>query len=311
MLYVIIVTYNGMKWLSTCLSSLQGSSVEHSVFVVDNNSVDRTISFVRKEFPDVRILQNSSNLGFGQANNIGMKCALQHDADAFFLLNQDVYVNPDSIEKLLITRDNYPEYGIISPLHLNGAGTGLDSGFFGHLKRCDCEIIQDSILARQKEIYSVPFVNAAAWLITRACMNAVGGFDPLFHHYGEDDNYCQRAAFHGFKIGVTPFSTIRHDREDRRGHSSLAVERGERRKRIVVRLCDVKIPSSARIRMLAKIVLGSLFRAGKRSLSGDFGSASVFFDASIFAMRMFKKSTMHYHINRNRGQNWLEEQSAW
>ena len=64
-------------------------------------------------------------------------------------------------------------------------------------------------------VYDLPFVNAAGWLISKECLMTVGGFDPMFFHYGEDDNYCQRVLFHEFKIGVLPNALMVHDREDR------------------------------------------------------------------------------------------------
>src|SRR5690606_3487544 len=64
-------------------------------------------------------------------------------------------------------------------------------------------------------VYEIPFVNAAAWMLSRKCIENIGGFDPLFFHYGEDDNYCQRVLYHGFKIGVLPKVYVIHDREER------------------------------------------------------------------------------------------------
>jgi len=61
----------------------------------------------------------------------------------------------------------------------------------------------------------VPFVNAVAWLISRECLETIGGFDPLFFHYGEDDNYSQRVIYHGFKIGVLLKVFVIHDRATR------------------------------------------------------------------------------------------------
>lgn len=65
----------------------------------------------------------------------------------------------------------------------------------------------------KSSIYEADFVNAAAWLISRHCIGKVGGFNPSFFHYGEDDNYVQRLKFHSFKLGVLPTANIFHDRE--------------------------------------------------------------------------------------------------
>jgi len=62
------------------------------------------------------------------------------------------------------------------------------------------------------DVYEFPFVNAAAWLVTAEALQKIGGFDPIFIHYGEDDNFCQRIRFHGLKVGVVPDAKVRHDR---------------------------------------------------------------------------------------------------
>src|SRR5690606_26597463 len=73
----------------------------------------------------------------------------------------------------------------------------------------------DHIMQRQKEIYETKFVNAAAWFMPRSIFLKIGGFDPIFEHYGEDINYCQRLLFHHFKIGVVSNSYILHDSNER------------------------------------------------------------------------------------------------
>ena len=80
--YIIIVTYNGMKWLEACLSSCR----KYSVIVIDNNSSDNTVSFIEQKYPNTILLKQNKNLGFGAANNIGINYALQNNADYVFLL---------------------------------------------------------------------------------------------------------------------------------------------------------------------------------------------------------------------------------
>src|SRR5699024_4123474 len=115
---VIIVTYNGEKWIQTCLSCIQRDQYPVEVIVIDNASTDQNKEIIRNEFPDIRLIENNTNLGFGQANNIGMQIALKKQADYVFLLNQDAYIYPDTIIKLLSVLKQHPEYGIVSPLQL-------------------------------------------------------------------------------------------------------------------------------------------------------------------------------------------------
>jgi len=214
-IFVVIVTYNPKKWIDTCFSSLRKSSLPLNIIVVDNDSTDNSPVLIKGNYPEVNLIQSTENLGFGKANNIGIKKALNEDADYILLLNQDAWVEEGTIEKLVSVAQSNPDYGIISPIHLNGKGDTLDYAFVEYIKQVkDNRLLNDLLLnIPMNDIYELPFVNAAAWLITRTCIQKVGGFDPMFFHYGEDDNYCQRVKFHGFKIGIVPGSTIFHDRQ--------------------------------------------------------------------------------------------------
>jgi len=208
---VIIVTFNGMKWLPKTLSSLPKNI---HVIIVDNNSSDITLEYVKNTYPAYTLVKNDRNRGFGYANNQGIQIALKKEADYVFLLNQDAYVNEETFTHLVqITKAN-PSYGIISPIHLNGEGNTLDRNF-SHYVSYDKnrEFYYDAIKCTLKGIYEVPFVNAAAWFIPSKVFYKVGGFDPMFFHYGEDENFCQRVLYHGYKIGVSPRSFIFHDRD--------------------------------------------------------------------------------------------------
>jgi len=202
-----------MAWLDMCLKSCSN----YPVIVVDNASTDETVSFIETNYPNVILLKQSVNLGFGQANNIGIRYALDQGAEHVFLLNQDAYLQEGSVEALLAVQKENPNYGILSPIHLNGNGNQLDRKFSNYVAyRKNPHFHSDFVLRKPlRDVYDVPFVNAAGWLLSRNLLDTIGGFDPLFYHYGEDDNYCQRALYHNFKIGIVPISFLLHDRGDR------------------------------------------------------------------------------------------------
>lgn len=211
--HIVIVTYNGMPWIQRCLESC-GSS---PVVVVDNNSTDTTVAFIQKNFPNVQVLPQNTNLGFGQGNNLGIRHAMKQGAAYVFLLNQDAYVQEGCLETLVGVQQNNPEYGVVSPVHFNGDGSTLDSNFMLFLNRykVSATMLSDGFKAVMHKVYPIEFVNAAAWLISRKCLETVGGFDPLFFHYGEDRNYCQRVQFHHFKTGIATHAGVLHDRANR------------------------------------------------------------------------------------------------
>lgn len=210
---VIIVTYNGMKWIEECLNSILNSSVSAEIIIIDNCSTDNTVQFIKSNFKGVMLIEQKENLGFGKANNIGMSLALYNNSDFVFLLNQDVCVLPNSIEVLIDVAQKKLDYGIISPIQLDYSGEFLEEYFFRFVsKGKGLSFFSDFVLDKEiKEIYDTDFVQAATWLIPSNTLKKIGGFDPIFFHYGEDNNYCQRVLYHGLKIGIASKSFIRHD----------------------------------------------------------------------------------------------------
>lgn len=217
----VIVTFNAMRhdWLRKCVESLQLSNFSTDIIIIDNNSSDDTCQLISENYKNIELLSMQENLGFGKANNIGLQKALNENYDFIFLLNQDAWIENDTIEKLVSKSLENPEFGIISPIHLTGNGEKLDSEFLRQISpQYAPDLISNFVLNQNTDqIYSVPFVCAAAWLITKDCLQKVGGFNPSFFHYGEDNNYIHRVFFKGLKVGVYPHPKIYHDQKRAEG----------------------------------------------------------------------------------------------
>lgn len=214
---VIVVTYNGKRWIEKCLTSLFGSEIPLEVIVVDNNSTDSTVSFIKSKFPQVTLIELKKNLGFGAANNIALKRVREEKRDFAFLLNQDAYIFPDTVQKLLEVAVKNKEYGILSPIHLDHTKKYLEPSFLHFVrKESSKSFLNDMIFKKElQQIYPFKMVNAAAWLLPLQTLETVGGFHPMFFLYGEDDNYCQRVLYHNLKIGVAPNIYVVHESENR------------------------------------------------------------------------------------------------
>ena len=206
---VIIVSYNFERWIEKNLESLRRSKYPVDTIVIDNSSRDNTVARIREEYPEVRLIVNNENKGFGKANNQGIEIALAKEYDAVFLMNQDAWIEPDTIDRLVEVCKEHPNYGIISPVHLTGKGDSLDSGFAHYTK------VQELSMLPKGNLVDSKFVNAAFWFIPITILKNIGGFCPLFYHYGEDVDFVNRLLFHGYKIGYCPQSLAHHDRDDR------------------------------------------------------------------------------------------------
>lgn len=213
-IFVVVVTFKGGQWYDRCFTSLRESSIPVQTIVVDNASDDGTIEYIREHYPEIHLIESKENLGFGRANNLGMRFALDQGCDYVFLLNQDAWVEKDTFEKMINIHSNHPEYGILSPMHLNAEKTGIEKGLVYYLddrKITDQSLFEDLYFDRIKEVYDTKYVNAAAWLLPKKTLEVVGGFDPIFSHYGEDDNYMHRVLYHKMKIGICPLCIAVHD----------------------------------------------------------------------------------------------------
>ena len=214
--YVVVVTYKGEQWYDRCFSSLMESGVPLKVVVVDNASGDGTVPYIKEHFPEIHLIESDKNLGFGGANNIGIRYALDNGADFVFLLNQDAWIETDTIAGLIEVSQVHPEFGILSPIHLNKEKSNIEKLLLRRLddfKVTSRELFDDLFFGRLKDVYGTKYVNAAAWFLPRKTIETVGGFDPIFFHYGEDDNYLNRVLYHGLKIGICPTIRIVHDND--------------------------------------------------------------------------------------------------
>lgn len=217
-IFSVIVTYNGRKWYDKCIGSLLESSIPVTPIVVDNASSDGAVDYIKSKFPTAVVIPSEENLGFAKANNIGIRYAIDHGADYVFLLNQDAWVEKDTVEKLVGSFEKHENIGIACPINLNAAKTAMD---FQSTSDIPGEYISDLYMNKVKDVYDVGFYCAASWMISVDCIRKVGGFDTsLFKHYGEDNNYCQRVKYHGMRIVVNTQCTMCHDREFRRGFES-------------------------------------------------------------------------------------------
>lgn len=216
-IFVIVVTYKGQQWYDRCFTSLRESDMPVKPIVIDNGN-DGTTEYLKEHFPEITILPNTENLGFGKANNMGMRYALDHGCDYVFLLNQDAWIFPDTMEQLVAAAEANPEYGIVAPVQCNKEMTKALDGVIQFLINPDNvnrELFSDLMMGMVKDIYPVAEINAAAWLLPRKTLEMVGGFDPIFLHYGEDWNYLSRVLYHGMKVGLMPKVHVVHDCVDR------------------------------------------------------------------------------------------------
>ena len=209
--FVVIVTYNGSPWIRQALDSLRLSQAACITVVVDNSSTDETSEIIKHEYPEVQLLIQSKNTGFGIGNNVGISHAIRSNAEFIFLLNQDAYVTAAAIGQLTHFLQEHPDYAVVSPLHCSPDLTSVDPQTQRrYLQGYAPQYLSDACLSSIKKHYDIQGINAAAWMVRASAFEAVGGFDPLFFMYGEDDDLITRFNHHGQKFALLPSSRIVH-----------------------------------------------------------------------------------------------------
>lgn len=226
-IFVIIVTYKGERWYDKCFSSLRESTIPVQAVVVDNSPSVEDVNYIKEHFPEVHVIKTEENLGFGRANNLGMRYALDKGCDYVFLLNQDAWIESDTIDKLVKVAAEYEEYGVISPIHLNADHTAINMtlGIGDHYR--NNQLLSDLYVNKLQDIYATNYANAAAWLLPRKTLETIGGFCPIIFQYGEDDDYAHRVLYHGYKIGVVPSARIVHDSKNKLELSKKLYDRAQ------------------------------------------------------------------------------------
>ena len=271
---VIVVAYNGMHYLERCLSSVTAapgtnkadSALGVDVFVVDNDSTDGSADFVQARFPQVKLVRSAENLGFTGGNNLGFRYALEKGYDFVYLLNQDAWLEEGALETLVAASLAHPEYAVLSPLQMTDGYKTFDTQFARCIsaKRLDRRNNKAPSGARPGRVFagrqirkgekaagvfegaeppvlSAKRIMAAHWLVPVKALQAIGRFSELFPYYGQDDDWCHRAKYHGYKIGVVPQARAVHDRASRQESLERIIDRNYRVGSLV-RLCDINRP---------------------------------------------------------------------
>lgn len=201
-LSIIIVNWNTQGFLRQCLLSIISRPVSFSneILVVDNASTDGSLAMLKQEFPQVRVIQNTTNLGFAHANNQGLR---QARGEYFLLLNSDTIVNPDALDRLIQTADDHPEAGVFGTRLINPDGSIQES--WAQFPTLLSELTGRNVRTNQPVpstpgLYRVDWVGGACLLARKAAVNEIGLLDESFFMYSEEVDWCYRMKIAGWLV---------------------------------------------------------------------------------------------------------------
>jgi len=221
---IIIVNWNTRDVLRNCLRSVfeQTKDISFEVIVIDNASSDGSADMVKREFPGVRLIENTKNLGFAAANNQGMKIA---KGRYVLLLNPDTIVLDRAIEKTIAFADSHPEAAVVGCCVLNPDQTLQPTCFMfpSLLNMLLSTIYLNKLFSKSRffgrermtwwnrtNVRDVDVVTGCFMLVRKSAIEQIGLMDERFFVYGEETDWCYRFKQAGWRILFTPNAHIIH-----------------------------------------------------------------------------------------------------
>jgi GT2 family glycosyltransferase len=198
---VIIVTYNHKQYIYDCITSvLKNNPLE--VIVVDNSSTDGTTDFVEKKIPEVIVIRNSKNLGYGGGNNLGVERA---KGEYIVILNPDTIVEDGWLEELLKPLEEKDDL-ISTPKVVRSDGSAV----WGNIEHFTGLTFARDLNENSEKFEYLNGFSGSCFAIKREDYLKLGGFDENFFIYMDDAEFSWRLHTKGFKILYIPTSIIHH-----------------------------------------------------------------------------------------------------
>jgi N-acetylglucosaminyl-diphospho-decaprenol L-rhamnosyltransferase len=220
-LSVVVVSYNTAHLLKRMFAALYDAagSIRMEVIVIDNASSDDSVDILEHDYPDVRVIKNKANVGFGRANNQAIPYLRGR---YILLLNTDAFVEKDTLAKTISYLDDHPSYGILgvklvgedgslqpscryfpTPWNVFLQRTGLSRFFPRHR-------LVDDMSWDHASVRPCDWVPGCYYLIRGEALNQCGLFDPRFFLYYEEVDHCRTVKSAGWEVLYYPFTEVVH-----------------------------------------------------------------------------------------------------
>lgn len=212
---VVILNWNGKQDTLECLDSVQKIDYpNYDVVVVDNGSTDDSVNAITKKYPDITLIKTGSNLGYAGGNNVGIRLALDHDADFILVLNNDTIVSPDLLSAFVTAKDLLPANSVLGAkiffydkpdtLWFAGGRWNSESNSFEHLGSGQTDSAEFNRFAE------VDYVTGCALFASAATFKEVGLLNESFFLTYEETDWCYRARAKGHKCIFVPEAKLWH-----------------------------------------------------------------------------------------------------
>ena len=207
------MNFNGEHLLKECFDSIFSQTYKNfDVFMIDNNSSDNSLAFIKEDYPNVKIISLKNNIGYGPADNLVIKKLLKKRYKYILTLNNDIKFSKDFIKKQIEIMKKDSQIGVLGPLIYNYPKRGKKNSVYESYGMMDFKVgapksIKDINISRT---YEVDSLIGCSFLVRREVYEKIGFFDEEFFMYWDDYDFLQRVKKAGFKIKFVPKIKLYH-----------------------------------------------------------------------------------------------------
>jgi GT2 family glycosyltransferase len=211
---VIVLNYRGERVLARCLDSLEPTlGQDDRVLVVDNGQEEALVAALRGRYRRVDFIRAETNRGFAAGMNLGIRHMRgQGQFDAFWLLNNDAFVDPNALNQMKQALMLKGSQALFSPVIRSSEG--LDLWYAGgRIDFFRMRTIHEHILRVEQSCFETSFLTGCALFIPRVVIDSIGYLDERYFLYYEDADYSLRASRAGLCLWVVPQAQVYHSEE--------------------------------------------------------------------------------------------------
>lgn len=203
LVYILVLNYCSTEDTLECVRNIRKIDYPNlRLLVIDNASHDGGREILRKNIPPFEFLQLSQNIGYAGGNNEGMRIALKNGAEYVFIVNPDIRLAPESVKSYVDILCSDSSIGALNPIEVTKDGHTIDEQFrLGIFEGNKLPV--PNLPCDGQQQWEVQTLYGAALMLPAATIRKVGGFDPLYFAYGEEEDLCRRILYHGLRLIVT------------------------------------------------------------------------------------------------------------
>jgi GT2 family glycosyltransferase len=216
---VVVLNWNNAPDTLACLQSLSMLCYpDYTVLVVDNGSTDDSVAQICSRFPEIEVLQTSTNLGYAEGNNVGIRYVLKQEPAYVCILNNDTILAPNCLQALVSEAESNPDIGMVGPKKYFFEPSDMVYAAGGLIDWRRGTVVHRGMWQRESEVgplyadgpTDVDFIDGCCVLVKRQLIERIGLLDPRYYLNFEDADWCVRARRAGYRARYTPDAVLWH-----------------------------------------------------------------------------------------------------